>query len=119
MLPVHPSLLRRGGKLGCMRTTGSGAGSQTRKVIPGVIKLSAHPSEGEDFFFLKKENKRYLGPNSMMLGAQPERITFSESAELGPLLGDVFFSFPGKLLLKHNSHWLFLKGLCSVCSAGF
>lgn len=55
-----------------MRNTGSGVGSQTCKVMLGTIKLSAHPSEGQEKNKKnnnKKENKQYLGPNSVTPGA--------------------------------------------------
>lgn len=111
--PCTPASPRWGKKLGYTRNRGSGAGSQTCKVIPRIIKICAHPSEGQEK--KKKACKQYLG--HIQWCSEP-RLCRSDSVNQLNLLGDVF-SFPGKLLLKHNSHWLFLKGLSSVCSAGF
>lgn len=51
-----PASPRWGKKLGYTRNRGSGAGSQTCKVIPRIIKICAHPSEGQG----KKKKKRHV-----------------------------------------------------------
>lgn len=56
--PCTPASPWWGKKLGHTRNTGSGAGSQTCKVLPQIIKLSAHPSDGQEKF--KKKKKKHV-----------------------------------------------------------
>lgn len=56
--PCTPASPWWGKKLGHTRSTGSGAGSQTCKVIPQIINLSAQLSKGKEKFKKKKKSKR-------------------------------------------------------------